>query len=240
MDLSLLIVAVVSLAIGYLANSFFTGRQVSQKSDEVQPSSQPVPEPGTAAIELTAGPEIIPATTTISDKTRLDMASFWREQPSGALRADMDGRTIKAGSELSPEQHRRLEMVDTDLRLWLTPSTAAAPSIEPERTEVTPPVVQTVIPRPIAIPALPTPLVPGTDGKLPASKSIVGQIDDILQDKLVGTSLQDRRIRLIEIPGHGVAVKIGIDQYAAIDDVPDPEIKAIIRAAVKIWEGRAG
>jgi hypothetical protein len=178
------------------------------------------------------------------DKTRLDMATFWRVQPSGALRADMDGRTIKTSVELSPEQRRRLVMVVTDLRSWLTPPEPAAPSIEHEGTEVPAGVGHAVtvqpVARPIAIPAPSAPHMPGLDGKPVAPKSIVHQIDDILQDKLVGTLFEDRRIRLIEMPGHGVAVMIGIDQYAGIDEVPDPEIKAIIRAAVKVWERRVG
>ena len=244
MDPTMLIVAVVSLVIGYFANSILSSRRViSQDHREGQVSSEPVPEPGISTAVEKAGPEIAPVSP-IMDKTRLDMANFWREQPSGALRADMDRRTIKTSAELSPEQRRRLVMVVTDLRSWLIPPAPAAPSIEPESAEVPVGAAQAVTPRPaarpIAIPATPAPLVPGLDGKLAAPKSIVGQIDDILQDKLVGTPLEDRRIRLIEMPGHGVAVNIGIDQYATIDEVPDPEIQAIIRASIKICERLAG
>ena len=34
----------------------------------------------------------------------------------------------------------------------------------------------------------------------------------------------------------GVNVYIGVQRYEVIDDVPDDEIKAAIRAAIKEWE----
>ena len=169
------------------------------------------------------------AVTPILAKSRLDMATLWREQPSGVLRADMDGRSIKTSAELTPEQRRRLVMVVTDLRPWLTPPAAPEPAaavVGTGQAAAAKPML-----RPIAIPAPPAPVVTGPDGKPTAPMSIVGQINDILQDKLVGTPLEDRRISLIEMPGHSVAVKIGIDKFATIDEVPDPEIQAIIRAA---------
>lgn len=234
----LIIVAVLCLAIGYFANGLLSNRRSNPPLQADQTADQPVPDPNAAAsVEEKAAPEITPVTPIIG-KTRLDMATFWREQPSGVLRADMDGRTIKTNAELTPEQRRRLLLVVTDLRPWLTPP--AAPEADAVAVGADQATAAKPMPRPIAIPAPPAPVVLGLDGKPAAPASIVGQINHILQDKLVGTPLEDRRISLIEMPGHTVAVKIGIDQFATIDEVPDPEIQAIIRAAVKIWEGRAG
>ena len=69
-------------------------------------------------------------------------------------------------------------------------------------------------------------------------KSIAAQIDEILQEKLALSPLEDRAIRLMELPERGVVVLVGLDTYDGINDVPDPEIKALLRACVTEWENR--
>jgi hypothetical protein len=64
----------------------------------------------------------------------------------------------------------------------------------------------------------------------------VSQIDAILQEQLVGTSLEERGVFLAQSPEGGVSVYVGLTRYTGIDDVPDPEIKAAIRAAITEWE----
>jgi hypothetical protein len=68
------------------------------------------------------------------------------------------------------------------------------------------------------------------------AKSIVMQIDDILQEMLAGGSLAGLGIHLFEDPKMGVMVKVGSNNYEGIDSVSDAEIKAALRAAVKRWE----
>lgn len=70
----------------------------------------------------------------------------------------------------------------------------------------------------------------------PANRSIVMQIDDILQDLLARSPLGSRGIKLTEDPTRGVIVYVGVNRYVGIDSVPDPEVKAIIRQAVQTWE----
>ncbi len=86
-------------------------------------------------------------------------------------------------------------------------------------------------------PLPPLPAVPAPVKEAP--KSIVGQINDILQEKVEGTSFEYRRIRLVESPT-GVMVQVGPDKYADINAVPDEEIRSLIRAAAAEWEKRAG
>ncbi len=70
----------------------------------------------------------------------------------------------------------------------------------------------------------------------PVSKSIVLQIEDILQDMIAGTDLEQRDVHLLEDPIRGVVVQIGIEHFEGIDAVPDPYIKGIIQSAVQEWE----
>jgi hypothetical protein len=65
---------------------------------------------------------------------------------------------------------------------------------------------------------------------------MVMQIEDILQDMLAGTHLEQRGVHLVEDPIRGVIVQVGMARYEGIDSVPDPEIKRVIRSAVDEWE----
>jgi hypothetical protein len=71
---------------------------------------------------------------------------------------------------------------------------------------------------------------------LPPDRSIAAQVNDIFLDIIAGTELEKRGIRLMELPGKGMVVMIGLTQYDSVDDVPDPEIKAALKQAVATWE----
>ncbi|MBI5943915.1 MAG: hypothetical protein HY864_06070 [Chloroflexi bacterium] len=66
--------------------------------------------------------------------------------------------------------------------------------------------------------------------------SIVGQIDTVLQKRLMTSSLAKTGIRLQESPQGGVEVYVGVEKYHTIDDVPDEAIKTAIREAIAEWE----
>lgn len=69
--------------------------------------------------------------------------------------------------------------------------------------------------------------------------SIVEQIDEVLQEQLEDSPLASRGIRLQESPSHSLVVQVGLKRYESIDDVPDLEVRNLIRAAVAEWEKRA-
>ncbi|MGA7192968.1 MAG: hypothetical protein WBW94_04990, partial [Anaerolineales bacterium] len=66
--------------------------------------------------------------------------------------------------------------------------------------------------------------------------SMVGQIDAILQTHLVNSPLASRAIRLAESPDGGVIVWDGVKKYSGVSDVTDPQVQAMIRAAIAEWE----
>jgi hypothetical protein len=69
--------------------------------------------------------------------------------------------------------------------------------------------------------------------------SIAAQVNQILQQKLKGSSLESRGILLMELPGQDLVVMIGLDKYDSVSAVPDDEIRTVIQSAVNEWLERS-
>jgi hypothetical protein len=78
-------------------------------------------------------------------------------------------------------------------------------------------------------------LLPRSETQTP-DMNVVAQINAILQENLEGTDLKQRGIRLVEQPDHSMVVMIGMEKYDSVDEVPDDEIRTVIRKAVSEWE----
>ena len=183
----------------------------------------------------------------------------------GAFVLDLDGQRANPIS-LSSDQRRRLIDLVNIIRPWLEGRAAPAPD-QTMKPSPPPSVQPTTVderlsaigssPAPQNKPAPPQPATPPVRGTpqrpVPGSRpsaiakedrpaapatSIVGQIDSILQARLAGTHLEERGIFLTQSPEGGVNVYVGLARYNAIDDVPDAEIKAAIRAAISEWENK--
>jgi len=117
---------------------------------------------------------------------------------------------------------------------------------EPKSTETypgyTPPFaaesMQEVKPVSTQLPDMVTGLLNPTPGAEPEIKSIASQINEILQEQLVGSPLASRGITVNEGHDRGVMVTLDGKQYQGVMDVPDDEVRRAIRAAVLEWETR--
>lgn len=69
-------------------------------------------------------------------------------------------------------------------------------------------------------------------------KSIAMQIDEIIQNMLPGSPLSGQSIRLSEVPGGGLLIVHNGARYQGIDEVEDPDAKALIKKAVHTWNER--
>ncbi|NUM45658.1 MAG: hypothetical protein HUU38_13220 [Anaerolineales bacterium] len=67
-----------------------------------------------------------------------------------------------------------------------------------------------------------------------APKTIIQQIDEIFQAKLVGTAFEDEKIELKE-SANGMTILIGAYKYEGVDAVPDPAIRALIKESAREW-----
>lgn len=214
----LLIIAIIGVAIGFILGSLFAGM-----------GKQPGKAGSAPARDLT------------------EVARLLRDRRRGGLVIEAGGHLFRSAGELDPTQQARLMQVFEAWRAWLglkaenpvesppanppVEAAAARPAIEtaaaPLRSSSFSPV--DVLARAIT-----------SDVKTPPTqaKSIVAQIDEVLQEKLEDSLLKPRAIRLMEIPGKGMLVMVGLDQYVGVEAVPEAEIRDLIRSAVAEWERR--
>ena len=180
---------------------------------------------------------------------------------NGAFALDIDGARVNPVS-LLPEQRKRLIEILNILRPWLEGKPASAPSVATAPPPFKPSASAALAPGAHVNPTQgrPAPVQPASATPQPAStsqpgarkpaviapedrpaappNSIVTQIDTILQTRLEGTALGERGIFLTQSAEGGVIVYVGLTRYHGVDEVPDPEIKAAIRAAITEWEDK--
>jgi hypothetical protein len=176
-------------------------------------------------------------------KVSIDLALKWH--------LELDKIRIEDFSQMNAEQRQRLVNIVMQIRPWIDgkPVSTDAPLPVPQPAPEVPS-VKTLMATSLAQPPIssPAPRVDPLRGlrsllknevKIPGeskSTSIVAMIDEVLQAKLMGTTLFSQGIRLEEGPMGEVIVIVGRNKYQGVDAVPEPEIRAIIKSAISDWE----
>jgi len=227
----------------------FEGRGQGYKKRKAEEEQESKEQPASS-------PLAIPETITVDDPGLMRI-----KNENGSFVLDLDGKRVNPISLSSDQRKRLIDMLNI-MRPWLEGRAAPAhqsqpigtpPSTPPATVEERlnafggpPPESQPLPPKPVSpLPQQPAPPPAGRqatiakeDRPVAPANSIVGQIDSILQSRLAGTPLEGRGIFLAQSPEGGVAVFVGLTRYNGIDDVPDPEIKTAIRAAISEWENK--
>jgi len=179
-----------------------------------------------------------------SDDRRSVVLKIWQSLQNNNWIIELGGKEYDRSAKLTTSQRNQMNQIILKLNDWLAyaplqkqadlpgTSPAAAPP-EPSGSEKPKPrlslnpvnVLTNALKADIPLSQLPT-------------ESIVSQIDDILQDKLRNSPLSGEPIRLMEWPSKGMVVMVGLNQYDSVDQVPDDEIRRLIRSAVSEWEQR--
>lgn len=68
------------------------------------------------------------------------------------------------------------------------------------------------------------------------SKTVAGQISDIIAEMIQDSPLKQKGVKLIERPDHGVDVWVGVEKFDGVGSIPYPEVKELIREAATRWE----
>jgi len=191
-----------------------------QNRRSTRPLPEPLPPPSPAPDQLAA-----PVQDSLASPGDVRLFGAWRTL-SGRVWLEMDGGRLNNREALQPEQRRRLVSLLVDLRPWLENTPPVAASATPVQA-----------PRPVLAPVRKASVAAKEESKaVPEPKSILAQIDEVLQEKLLLSPYKDRQIGLAEGPGGVVLVMDGLKKYEGIDAVPEAEVRALIRQAVVEWE----
>jgi hypothetical protein len=161
-----------------------------------------------------------------------EQVGVWHEKQSGKLVLRLDNQMLEQSGQLNSSQRARLEALIKEWLAWMGVAQAAPAPVQPPVILVPPPAAAPTPsqPRVTTAPAAAVPAKP---------KSIVEQIDEILQEKLANSSSSNKGVRLVEDRVHGVVVWIGLDHYDGVDRVTDPEVRALLSESAQEWERRA-
>lgn len=257
------IVAVVVLYLIGVFEGRATGYRKRKKEEQKEKANQPPREPETVTVKETVtvrvddpgllrvkledqgvvldldGARVNPISLLPEQRKRLiEILSIIRPWLEGKLAPTPSVTASPTPPGAGPVQPATLPPL---MRPQPSPASAVPPAATPsllDRIQTTP-VPQPASPPPLANPQ-PAASKPATIAKddRPAAPagSMVEQIDAILQTRLIGTPLEERGIFLTQSPEGGVNVYVGLTRYGGVDEVPDPEIKAAIRAAITEWE----
>jgi hypothetical protein len=229
--------AIVAMFFGYFFG-LFEGRGQGYKKRKAEEPEKEEKEPTSEPLPPAAPP-------TPSDEISVLDVSM---DGAGRLRLKLEGERVEA-STINSDQRKRIIAVLTQIRPFLEASTQA-------QTQTPAPTPPPAPPRPVPSPkghpssgtmstaasSSSTKPVPSSgkakDEPVAAPQSIVEQIDAILQSQMIGTPLIERGIRLQESPEGGVIVWVGMEKFEGVNEVPDEQIQAAIRAAISVWENK--
>jgi len=222
----LILIALVAIGIGFALGSLVTGSRGDRVQDEKSKTS-PV-------------------------SNLVQVAGVMTDRGGKAVFLQVEGKVIRSINDLSKEQRTRLLPYFEVLASWFSPpASKAAQTVAPlpsfegvsEQATLRPATAaygQPPVQRPSLNPINVLTRAIQADINVPqaSTKSIAAQIDEILQEKIEGTEMAQRGVRLLELPNKGMVVMIGLDQYGGVDEVPDDEIRSMIKSAVAEWENR--
>jgi len=171
---------------------------------------------------------------------------LWHDKRRKKLVVRVDNELVDLDTGLSTKQHAALSMLLVDLQERVGISATLREAIaedtdkviaEKDRQRLVPPKEEGVQ-RPSFNPI--KSFVNYVQADIPklndAPESIPDQINEILQDLIKETPLENKGILMADWPNRGVVFIVGVDVYDDIHKIPDSDIRFAIRTAVKKWE----
>jgi hypothetical protein len=231
MEYSLIVVIGVGLAAMFFGY-FFGLNEGRGQGYRKRKKEEEVEKAGKVSLEAMLPPPSPPAASIDNSLLRLSVDE--KDQPQ----LDLDGQHVDAAA-LPPEQRKRLIDLMLIMRPWVEGGAAprsAAPAKPASQPIASRPAAQTPVSQPRAIPVAAAPLASAAPEVAP--NSMVGQINAILQLRLIGTPLANQGVRLVESAEGGAIVIVGQKRYSGVADVTEPEVQSAIRAAIAEWEKR--
>jgi hypothetical protein len=168
------------------------------------------------------------------------LVRLWRNT-DGAVLVELQGRILTDIKQASTAQRLEIEAVTEKWLKWLgvrfempKPPTPPRPQPEPVKAQVSASPVPDSNPSPIKAEISIGTVPPVAD----RPKSMVEQVDEILQDLVTRSGLQCS-VKITQDLREGIVVWLDGGRYVGVDGVPNAEIQKLIRAAAAEWERRS-
>lgn len=155
------------------------------------------------------------------------LVRLYREKSSGKLVTEVGRKIFLNPETIPPDQLRTLREAAEGWTAWLGIQPPAPAMVDQQSLRAEPfTVAPAFMPEPAVVAAV----------EKPRATTMIGQIDEILQEMLAQSPMAGRTIHITQEPSMGVMVWVDTNRFQGIDAVPDPQVKELIRAAVKQWE----
>lgn len=225
------ILSIILLVIGALVGAVITFLVAGQRSED-GPEDEQTTEPKHKQSDMPAE---------LKYDNFEEAARLWRNA-EGRLAIEMNGVSFTNAKEMNPAAQEAADSLIRECFAWLgkeppqigAPVASETDDIALEELNLNAPAASRIASRPLLV-------VEDDADKLPdiPKESMIEQIDNILQEMLAGSALDDRGIHLVEGANMSVIVWVGSQSFQGIDQVSDPVIAKVIRKAVAEWERRS-
>jgi len=193
--------------------------RISSEQDDLETTDEIAPEQPPMA-DLHSGSDVMPSEMGEDEveKTgkqglrpqagpQISIATLLRDEVTGQLIVKVGDTAYHNADDLrASSDWTRVEYAASDLQTWVAKDAPRQPKIERE-----------------------------TEAVEPKPKSMIEQINAILQEKIDSSGRSHLGVRLLESPSGAARVLIGVQSYD-LADVPDEEVRGLIQEAVAIWE----
>ena len=211
----LIFIAIFSLAIGFFLGMFLLSLDTPLTKSLIKKDSASDEEAPPAGEEGTT-PEKTPQVAQVrkpSPNSRL-LLQVWKEEGKPPV-YDLDGKYLS--KDQLPKEVLNVITVQQEVPEVPEPEYQPAPTEE-------------------GIPEVPVPPVEEEGEAEVKMLSVIDEVNDILQKKLAGSPLAGKGIHLMENHNREIRFWVGLNSYNDVEEIPDPEVRQIIDAAVKEWE----
>lgn len=187
----------------------------------------------------------------IDRETHTALLRIWRST-DGRLLIELRGRILTEVRQATTAQRLELESVMDQWLRWLGVNLEISKSDQEPMPPVFQPAQPSAPPAPAIMPQAVAESLPPQDiagaisnlgkakpEKAGGPKTMVEQIDEILQELVSRSAFSQRSVKITQDVREGIVVWLDGGRYPGMDSVPDPDIKNMIRAAAAEWERRS-
>lgn len=223
----------VGMFVGWIIGFFDSNNRTSQRIKAAEANAEL--KAMEAEERIRQADEKLARVTTTEVAAKDDPGLLRLKKEGNRVLVDLDG--IPLTEYTSAERKKRLVELISYFRPWIDGSQSQPAPVQPAAAP--PPALAPVIApvKPVTLESFAVAAKKKVDAEMEFKLlSIVQQIDTVLQKRLAGTSLEKSGIRLQDSPQGGLEVYIGLQKYETIDEVPDANVKSVIREAIAEWE----